>query len=1648
MRLPRSAVPLLISLVCTPLAFGQHAPLCDVSCRPDPSSSTYSSGTFQARPLTQNVRGQGTVLAARAKGGHGRTPTIAGSQSSFYAIPILHLPGRNGLDLDLTLYYNSRVWTIDKVNNTATFNADNDFPIYGFRLNFGFLEGPTGSSYIWTGPDGSKHLLNSSGDSQDSTYVHYDSASKTLRMKNGTAWVFEQVGTTTTYRPIKILDTSGNFISIVYSAATGANNQAITTITDSLGRQIAFNYDTSNRLTSVTAPAYGGSGTTTIATFTWSTATLNYSFSSPLTVADTSANNTSINVISQCRYANGTGYNFIWGDWGIVKEIDEVSATGTLRNSVSWNFPSGTTAQSDAPTYSQQTVFDGVNSGTWTFNATKTGGLVSAIAVTDPAGTVTTTNLFTSGSYTGLVSSETLGTSTTTLRTIGTTWTSDGGTPANPRVSRITTTLNDSGQQSQTTYGYDSYCNVTQSQEFDYGLILVRTTQTDYLNTSAYTASTVHILDRPTQTRVYNGTASSGNLVARTDYAYDATGSLSTVTGALQHDDTNYGGSFTTRGNATSVTRYPSLPGTSTTIVRNFSYDTLGNFLTAQLDCCNQEQWTFTSATQYAYATTVTRGPTGTQLTTSRAYDFNTGLLTSATDENNQTTSLGYNVMKRLTTVTRPDNVQLTTSFDDNAAFPAITSTTPIDSSKSVVQITTTDGLGRPTKQETRDATGASYAIVDTQYDTLGRATQSSNPHTSTQSPVWTQNQFDTLSRVVKVIPPDGTSSTNNSQYTYNGNSVTVTDPSGKQRETFSDALGRLSQVYEPGYDDGVNATGSVTITGANRSKTIIIRPCPPDPSCSQIIADTGTVSVTVSSYTATYYYGGMCDLGQCDSPTSVAAGLASIFNSDSNSPVTASSSSGTLTLRAKVPGPQANYALSATSSTDDPTDFPGGSFTATPSGSTLTGGADGSGSNGHAPSLATPLVTVYSYDKLDNLTKVFQGQQQRLYTYDSVGRLLTAQTPESGSVTYTYNDSSTVATRTDARGVVTNYSYDGLNRLYQLSYTTAGTTAASTPSVTYTYGTSPSSFNNGRLSSMSDGVGGESYGYDQLGRMISLTKTIGATNYPLAYSYNLASELAQIIYPSGRAVAQSFDPIGRLTQITSSSVNYLTVPASSGYNSANEVLSATYGNGVAATFTYNSRLQLSTMAYATGSSTLYSLTYGYASGTANNGQIQSITDNVDNGRSATYTYDAWSRLKTAATTGSAAYPTWGLTWSYDRYGNRKQESILSGCSAPMSCPTNSVTPSPTTNHVTDSGYSYDASGNMTSDGSNTLTYDAENRVTNSANGGSAGAYAFDGNSLRVTKTVSGATTIYIFSGTKVIAEYASGAAASSPSNEYIYVGPQLLSTLTGPPASATAVYHIADHLSPRVTTDSSGNVVGQQAHFPFGEDWYASSTTTKFKFTSYERDAESGNDYAMMRTSINRLGRFSSPDLLAGSIINPQSLNRYAYALNSPSNLADPSGLTPDSNWWNWFMDISRQGAGLLRFMLLDNPDAGYTFRGGRIVFVEPDPLVEAEKDYEKQLNLVTNCEARNGVVIPGSCKTMTVKAYDDLVRNGNLPGPVIPVAPAASGLKASDNFQGGKPVPDDSQPPNCPLRFRGCKKRAGVLLTELPSDPLSPLF
>src|SRR5579883_1216744 len=95
------------------------------------------------------------------------------------------------------------------------------------------------------------------------------------------------------------------------------------------------------------------------------------------------------------------------------------------------------------------------------------------------------------------------------------------------------------------------------------------------------------------------------------------------------------------------------------------------------------------------------------------------------------------------------------------------------------------------------------------------------------------------------------------------------------------------------------------------------------------------------------------------------------------------------------------------------------------------------------------------------------------------------------------------------------------------------------------------------------------------------------------------------------------------------------------------------------------------------------------------------------------------------------------------------------------------------------------------------------------------------------------------------------------------------------------------------MVTDASGTKVAEMGHFPYGESWY-NATSDKLIFTTYERDSESGNDYAQARYHVSGLGRFSSPDPIAGSTSDPQSFNRYSYVRNMPVMLSDPSGLIP----------------------------------------------------------------------------------------------------------------------------------------------------------
>jgi RHS repeat-associated protein len=127
---------------------------------------------------------------------------------------------------------------------------------------------------------------------------------------------------------------------------------------------------------------------------------------------------------------------------------------------------------------------------------------------------------------------------------------------------------------------------------------------------------------------------------------------------------------------------------------------------------------------------------------------------------------------------------------------------------------------------------------------------------------------------------------------------------------------------------------------------------------------------------------------------------------------------------------------------------------------------------------------------------------------------------------------------------------------------------------------------------------------------------------------------------------------------------------------------------------------------------------------------------------------------------------------------------------------------------------------------------------------------------------------------------------------------------------SANINWLVADQLgTPRLVFDKTGSLVGTKRHdyLPFGEDIFAgtgSRTTTqgyqaspnandgvRQKFTQYERDNETGLDYAQARYYGSIQGRFTSADSVGGSQLNPQSLNLYAYVLNNPLAYTDPTG-------------------------------------------------------------------------------------------------------------------------------------------------------------
>jgi RHS repeat-associated protein len=381
------------------------------------------------------------------------------------------------------------------------------------------------------------------------------------------------------------------------------------------------------------------------------------------------------------------------------------------------------------------------------------------------------------------------------------------------------------------------------------------------------------------------------------------------------------------------------------------------------------------------------------------------------------------------------------------------------------------------------------------------------------------------------------------------------------------------------------------------------------------------------------------------------------------------------------------------------------------------------------------------------------------------------------------------------------------------------------------------------------------------------------------------------------------YAPNGALTSLTNGSSNIL---SSLAYNNRQQLCRvAVNTSGTAPTSCTDSN---------TGN--VMDLGFSYVSG--NNGNIAAENNNVSgaSGRTQNYTYDPLNRLLSASTNAGSGGDCWGQQFGNNATPPTLADDNLGNLLVVSSTECSTLAPSWSVNvhnQISNAGYYYESSGNMTSDAVDTYTFDAENRI-NTAAGGTY-CYLYDGDGLRVAKgtpqsgytcSSTGANTPTMYelywrdtNGVTLAETDGSGNTSNSSYHEYVFFAGQR--TARSDPSAGNVYYYFADQLgSTRVLTNSSGSPCYEADFLPYGAEntpsGFANSCSTNYKFTGYERDPETGLDYAFARYYNSRLGRFLSPDpLVLGDITNPQTINRYTYVRNNPTNRVDPSGLCDD---------------------------------------------------------------------------------------------------------------------------------------------------------
>jgi RHS repeat-associated protein len=942
-----------------------------------------------------------------------------------------------------------------------------------------------------------------------------------------------------------------------------------------------------------------------------------------------------------------------------------------------------------------------------------------------------------------------------------------------------------------------------------------------------------------------------------------------------------------------------------------------------------------------------------TPLETTTAYDFSTGLVNSVTDANGQSASVQYNdALDRPTTVLRPDGGRTTYNYVDvHQCGPYVETRTLLDTSgRETDDYVFFDGLGRSKRAFKYDGQDTSnpYLTTDTQYDSLGRVRRVSNPYRSSgctsainPSGNWTTTAYDALGRVSTVTTPDSAQAIT----TYSGNQVTAQDPKGKTRRSVTDALGRLTQVvedpnglaYQTNYSyDVLDNLSTVTQDTQHRyfmydSLSHLIRAKNPEQDANASLALSDPVSGN-SQWSIGYSYDAN---GNLSTKTDARGISASYIYDNINRSITVnysdgshidriydSATNGRGRLRGSYQYPNTGAYSHTAIDTYDAMGRPkyqrqhfyanGGWGTAYvtqrnydyaghvtaqtyPSGRVVNYSYDQSGrTSAFAGNLGDGVTRTYAssitYDEWNGLSREQFGTDTPLYhkekrnirgqLYDM--RLSTVNDADNwnrGAIVnyYSFQPYGWGTSGPDNNGnllvqqhwvptddaisnytlMQQNYDYDALNRLKWMGeYQNAATNTA-----------------------------GQDYSYDRYGNRSMTGWGTGTSNQQFAVNANTN----RLGVPSGQYGVMQYDANGNLTNDTYSGAG------TRSYDAENRMVSA-----------------------------------------ANNAGQQSI-----------YTYDAEGRRVRRNSYGQETWQAYGMDGELEaeyaanvspsspqkEYGYRNGQLLITAsgqsCGVGYQGTKSWAATSPSLGHVIGHQDGSDWVANVSTDSANFMVYGPYDNTFGQGHHTAKFLLQVDNTSGSDVVATIDVVTGY---GSNYLAQRQIRRNEFTAANQWQWFTLEFdnpcfgvlearvlwhdtanmrfsQSTITGVnSAGGTVEWVVADQLgTPRMIADKTGSLAGIKRHdyLPFGEELYAGTGNRtaqqgyvadglRQQFTGYERDNETGLDYAQARYYAGMQGRFTSVDPMMASAhaANPQSWNRYAYVGNNPLNSTDPTGM------------------------------------------------------------------------------------------------------------------------------------------------------------